>query len=90
MFSEKIAFPTGEIDREKVGGCGDVRSAISDRVYSIGCWADETLAQPTALQIELREFNLGTLMPVDLYRLREVGSPFTSHSSFQTSHIPTT
>lgn len=29
----------------------------------------------SALQIELREFNLATSMPVDSYRLRDVGSP---------------
>lgn len=49
MFSEEISFPIGEIDGEKIGGCGDVHPAISDRAYSIECWADEALAQPTAL-----------------------------------------
>ena len=29
LFSEKIAFPVGEIDGEKVGGSGNVRSTIS-------------------------------------------------------------
>ena len=47
VFGEEAAFSICEIDGEKIGGSGYVRSAVSHRGHLMQCWADKALAQPT-------------------------------------------
>lgn len=48
VLGEEAAFSICEIDSEKIGGSGCVRSAVSHRGHLMEGWADKALAQPCA------------------------------------------
>ena len=47
FFGEEIAFSVCEIDGERGGGSGYVRSSVFHWVGLVECWAGGALAQPT-------------------------------------------